>query len=120
MIIRWLPTIVFLTFHFLNEASLRTTGEELINPRVDTQQMFKEVFPDLEAHGLEALARRFNIEFIKHHRAMADIPALAQSYPGLKKLYLQKYDWQEKQLPNVEYLFERYLRIQQKGCDNAI
>ena len=100
-------------YSFLNEASLRTTGEELINPRIDTQQMFKEVFPDLEAHGLEALARRFNIEFVKHHRAMADTMALAESYPGLKKLYLQKYDWQEKQLPNVDYLFERYLRIQQ-------
>ena len=28
-------------------------------------------------------------------------------------LFLQKYDWENKQLDNVEYLFERFLRIQQ-------
>lgn len=100
-------------YSFLNESSMRLYGKELTNPRVDTQQMFKEVYPDLEAHGLEALARKFGIEFTNHHRAMADTMALALAYPGLKKLYLQKYDWQEKQLANVDYLFERYVRIQQ-------
>lgn len=100
-------------YSFLNEASLRVFDKEITNPRIDTQQMFKEVFPDLESHGLEALTRKFNIEFTKHHRAMADTMGLALSYPELKKLYFQKYDWQEKQLDNVDYLFERYLRIQQ-------
>ena len=38
---------------------------------------------------------------------------LALAYPKLKKLFLQKYDWENKQLENVEYLFERFLRIQQ-------
>ena len=33
--------------------------------------------------------------------------------PKLKKLYLQRLDWQKKQLNNVDYLFDRYLRIQQ-------
>ncbi len=100
-------------YSFLNEASLRVTGKELKNPRIDTQQMFKEVFPDLESHGLEALTRKFNVEFTKHHRAMADTMGLALSYPKLKKLYFEKNDWQEKQLENINYLFERYLRIQQ-------
>ena len=44
---------------------------------------------------------------------MADTMGLALAYPALKKLYLQKYDWEVKQLDNVEYLFERFLRIQQ-------
>lgn len=100
-------------YSFLNEASLRVMGRELTNERIDTQQMFKEVFPDLESHGLEALTRKFSVEFTKAHRAMADAMGLALAYPELKKLYLQKYDWQEKQLTNVDYLFERYLRIQQ-------
>ncbi|HNW26594.1 MAG TPA: 3'-5' exonuclease [Candidatus Gastranaerophilaceae bacterium] len=100
-------------YSFLNEASLRLFNKEITNPRIDTQQMFKEVFPDLESHGLENLTKKFNVEFTKHHRAMADTMGLALAYPGLKKLYLQRYDWQEKQLENVEYLFERYLRIQQ-------
>ena len=30
----------------------------------------------------------------------------------MKKLYVQKYDWENKQLENVEYLFERFLRLQ--------
>lgn len=100
-------------YSFLNEACIRNYDKELINPRIDTQQMFKEVYPDIVSHGLEALARKFNVEFKNHHRAMADTMALALAYPDLKKMYFQKYDWQEKQLENVEYLFERYLRIQQ-------
>ncbi len=99
-------------YTFLNEASLRTTGNELKNPRVDSQQMFKEVYPDLFSHGLDALSAKFNVDLENHHRAMADTMALAQSYPKLKKLYLQKFDWEVKQLDNVDYLFERFLRIQ--------
>ncbi len=99
-------------YTFLNEASLRTTGKELINTRIDSQQMFKEVYPDLESHGLEALTKKFNVDLTNHHRAMADTMGLALAYPKLKKLYLQKYDWEVKQLDNVEYLFERFLRIQ--------
>jgi len=100
-------------YTFLNEASLRTTGKEITNTRIDSQQMFKEVYPDLDSHGLEALTKRFHVELNNHHRAMADTMGLALAYPKLKKLYLQKYDWEVKQLENVEYLFERFLRIQQ-------
>lgn len=100
-------------YSFLNEASLRVFNKPLPNARIDTQQMFKEVFPDLESHGLDALTKKFNVEFTKHHRAMADTMGLALGYPQLKKLYFQKNDWQEKQLDNIDYLFERYLRIQQ-------
>ena len=100
-------------YSFLNEAKKRVFGEELKNPRIDTQQMFKEVYPELESHGLEALTNKFNVELNNHHRAMADAMGLALAYPKLKKLYLQKYDWEVKQLDNVEYLFERFLRIQQ-------
>ena len=100
-------------FTFINEASKRVFGKEITNARIDTQQMFKEVYPDLESHGLEALTEKFKVPLTNHHRAMADTMGLALAYPKLKKLYLQKYDWEQKQLDNVEYLFERYLRIQQ-------
>ena len=100
-------------YSFLNEAKLRVTGEKLENPHIDTQAMFKEIAPDLESHGLEALTERFNVELNNHHRAMADTMGLALAYPKLKKLYLQRLDWQKKQLDNVDYLFDRYLRIQQ-------
>ena len=100
-------------FSFLNEAKKRVMGEELKNPRIDTQVMFKEIAPDLDSHGLEALTNRFNVELNNHHRAMADTMGLALAYPKLKKLYLQRLDWQKKQLDNVDYLFDRYLRIQQ-------
>ena len=75
--------------------------------------MFKEICPDLESHGLVALTEKFNVTMENHHRAMDDTMGLALAYPKLKKLYLQKYDWQVKQLDNIDYLFERYLRIQQ-------
>lgn len=100
-------------YSFLNEAKKRVFGEELTNPRIDTQIMFREIAPDLESHGLEALTHRFNVELHNHHRAMADTMGLALAYPKLKRLYLQRLDWQKKQLNNVDYLFDRYLRIQQ-------
>ena len=100
-------------YSFLNEASLRVTGNEITNPRIDSQQMFKEIYPDLDSHGLEALTNKFHVDLTNHHRAMADTMGLALAYPALKKLYFQKYDWEVKQLDNVDYLFERYLRIQQ-------
>ena len=98
---------------FINEASKRVFGKEIENERIDTQQMFKEVYPDLEAHGLNALTDKFKVELTNHHRAMGDTMGLALAYPKLKKLYLQRLDWQRKQLMNVDYLFDRYLRIQQ-------
>lgn len=100
-------------YSFLNEASKRVFGKELENTRIDSQQMFKEIYPDLDSHGLEALTTKFNVDLTNHHRAMADTMGLALAYPKLKKLYNQKYDWESKQLDNIEYLFERYLRIQQ-------
>ena len=100
-------------YSFLNEAKIRVTGKKLENPHIDTQVMFKEIAPDLESHGLEALTDRFNVDLTNHHRAMADTMGLALAYPKLKKLYLQRLDWQKKQLANVDYLFDRYLRIQQ-------
>ena len=100
-------------YTFINEASKRVFGQEINNPRIDSQQMFKEIYPDMESHGLEALTAKFKVPLDNHHRAMADTMGLALAYPKLKKLYLQKYDWESKQLENIEYLFERYLRIQQ-------
>lgn len=100
-------------YSFINEASKRVFGKEITNERIDTQQMFKEVYPELEAHGLNALTEKFNVELKDHHRAMGDTMGLALAYPALKKLYKQRFNWENKQLENVEYLFERYLRIQQ-------
>lgn len=98
---------------FLNESSKRLYGKSIDNARIDSQFLFKEVYPDLDSHGLENLMLKFNVEFDTRHRAMADTIGLALAYPRLKKLYDKKYDWQLKQIGNIEYLFERYLRIQQ-------
>lgn len=100
-------------YSFINEACKRVFKKRFTNERIDTQQMFKEVCPDLESHGLVALTNKFGVTMENHHRAMDDTMGLALAYPKLKKLYLQKYDWQTKQLENIDYLFERFLRIQQ-------
>lgn len=75
---------VIFDYSFLNEAKLRVLGEKLENPRIDSQVMFKEIAPDLESHGLEALTKRFNVDLTNHHRAMADTMGLALAYPKLK------------------------------------
>ena len=89
---------VIFDYSFINEASLRLYEKGITNPKVDTQQMFKEIAPELESHGLACLTERFNVEMKDHHRAMADTMGLALAYPKLKKLYTQKFDWQSKQL----------------------
>ena len=99
-------------FSFINEASKRVFDKEITNERIDTQQMFKEVYPDLESHGLNVLTEKFKVDLTNRHRAMGDTMGLALAYPKLKKLYLQRYDWENKQLENVQYLFERFLRLQ--------
>lgn len=100
-------------YNFLNESSKRLYNKPIENQRIDSQFLFKEVYPEFESHGLENLMTKFNVEFDTRHRAMADTIGLAEAYPKLKKLYEKKYDWQLKQVDNIEYLFERYLRIQQ-------
>lgn len=104
---------VIFDYSFLNEVSISLYNKEIKNRRIDTQHMFREVFPEEFSHGLESLMKRFNVEFTTRHRAMADTQGLAEAYPQLKRLYEQKYDWQLAQTENISYLFERYLRIQQ-------
>ena len=104
---------VIFDYSFINEASIRQTGKPITNTRIDSQMMFKEIYPDLESCGLESLMNKFNVEFSTRHRAMADTEGLAKAYPELKKLYEKKYAWQIQQIQNIDYLFERYLRIQQ-------
>ena len=100
-------------WNFLNEASKRVFNKPITNIRIDSQFLFKEVYPDLDSHGLENLMIKFDVEFDTRHRAMADTVGLALAYPKLKKLYDKKYDWQLKQIESIDYLFERYIRIQQ-------
>ncbi len=104
---------VIFDYSFLNEASLRHRNKPLNNHRVDSQFLYKEVFPEEECPNLDNLAARFGLYVENRHRAMGDTEILAKIYPKLKKLYEKKYDWQLKQLDNIEYLFERYLRVQQ-------
>ena len=99
-------------FSFLNRTSKRLYSMPLENRYIDTQQMFKEVYPQMESCGLECLMNTFNVDFSTRHRAMADAEGLALCYPALKKMYFQKYDWQLSQIQNADYLFERYLRLQ--------
>jgi len=104
---------VIFDYNFLNQASKLLYGKEIINHRIDTQHMFREVFPEEFSHGLGALMNRMEVDFPTRHRAMADTKGLALAYPKLKQLYDQKYSWQQSQPKNINYLFERYLRIQQ-------
>ena len=104
---------VIFDYSFLNEASLRHRNKPLNNHRVDSQFLYKEVFPEEECPNLDNLAARFGLYVENRHRAMGDTEILAKIYPKLKKLYEKKYDWQLKQLDNIEYLFERYLSVQQ-------
>ena len=103
---------VIFDFSFINQASKIVYGKEITNRTIDSQSLFREVFPDEPSHGLEALMNRMGVEYSTRHRAMADTIGLAKSFPKLIKLYEQRYNWQLSQIDKVPYLFERYLRIQ--------
>ena len=103
---------VIFDYSFLNRASKIVLDKEITNRTIDSQALFKEVFPDEISHGLEALMNRMGVEYSTRHRAMADTEGLAKSFPKLLKLYEQRFNWQLSQIDKVPYLFERYLRIQ--------
>lgn len=104
---------VIFDYSFLNKASHDLYGKYLTIQRVDTQHIFREVFPDEFSHGLSSLLKRFDVEVETRHRAMADARGLALAYPQLMKMYKQKYEWQIAQFGSMNYMFERFLRIQQ-------
>lgn len=104
---------VIFDFNFIKQACKELYGTRITNPRIDTLVMYKEVFPDEHSHSLESLLKRLNIESGTRHRAMADTKDLAIAFPVLEDLFNQKYEWQMSQIKNINYLFERYLRIQQ-------
>lgn len=103
---------VIFDYSYINQASLTLYGKELPNRRIDTLHMFKEVFPEERSHSLESLMTRFDVKLENKHRALADAYGLAQVYGKLKSLYDERYSWQRSQLDNIQYLLERYLRIQ--------
>jgi DNA polymerase III epsilon subunit family exonuclease len=99
-------------YSFINEATKALYGKRFLNNRIDTFEMYRSVFPDEPSHGLNALLRRFGYEEDVLHRALDDAMCLAKVYFPLRELYEQKYGWQLSQIKNVNYLVERYLRIQ--------
>ncbi|MGE0201461.1 MAG: PolC-type DNA polymerase III [Candidatus Melainabacteria bacterium] len=99
-------------YSFINEACKSTLGHRFANPRIDTFEMYRSVFPDETSHGLSSMLAKFGFESDVKHRALDDAMCLARCYPRLRGLYEQKYAWQLAQLPNIEYLVERYLRLQ--------
>lgn len=103
---------VIFDYNFINQASLKYLEKPITNKRIDTQHMFREVFPEEFSHGLSALLERFKVIPEGRHRAMADAKSLAIAYPSLKALYDKKFAWQLGQTNNIEYLIERYVRIQ--------
>jgi DNA polymerase III epsilon subunit family exonuclease len=99
-------------YTFINQACKTVLGQRFDNPRIDTFELFRQVFPEEPSHGLSALLRRFGCPPHNAHRALSDAMALAEVYPRLRALYRQKLSWQFQQLPNIDYLLERYLRLQ--------
>lgn len=99
-------------YSFINEAHKAIYGKRFLNNRIDTFEMYRQVFPDEHSHGLRSLLHRFGYIEEVQHRALDDAMCLAKVYPRLRMLYEQKYAWQLSQLKNVPYLVERYIRMQ--------
>jgi DNA polymerase III epsilon subunit family exonuclease len=103
---------VVFDYSFITEAYKKYLNKRFLNPRICSQELYMALFPEEVSHGLSSLARKFGIESHVEHRALDDAMQLAQVYPQLRKLYMQKHSWKFSQLENMEYLLERYLRLQ--------
>jgi DNA polymerase III epsilon subunit family exonuclease len=99
-------------YSFINEAHKTLYNKRWKTHKIDTLEMYRSVFPDEPSHGLASLLARFGFEPEVKHRALDDAICLANCYPKLRALYEQRYRWQLDQLQNIEYLVERYLRMQ--------
>ncbi len=99
-------------YSFINEACKTVYDKKFSNHRIDTFEMYRSVFPDETSHGLSSLLAKFNFDSDVKHRALDDAQCLAKVYPKLRQLYEQKFAWQLTQLANIDYLVERYQRIQ--------
>lgn len=102
-------------YSFINEACKALYGNRFRNHRIDTFEMFRSVFPEEPSHSLSSMLERFGFDGTVKHRALDDAMGLAKVYLPLRELYEQKYSWQLSQMKNIQYLVERYLRIQ-KTC----
>lgn len=103
---------VVFDYSFINEACKTVLNRRFKNLRICTLEMYRTVFPEEPAHGLTHLLARFGKPHFVSHRALDDALQLASVYPRLRELYIQQQRWQFSQLDNVEYLLERYLRLQ--------
>ncbi|MGX7091398.1 PolC-type DNA polymerase III [Hutsoniella sourekii] len=57
---------------FINKAYKNLGMEEAKNPVIDTLELSRLVNPELRAHRLNTLAKRYNIPLEQHHRAVYD------------------------------------------------
>jgi DNA polymerase III epsilon subunit family exonuclease len=98
-------------FTFINQAYRTHLGQNFANHRIDTYDLFRQLFPDETSHGLAAMLARFGCPPHNAHRALEDTLALASVYPQLLALYEKKHQWRLNQLPQAPYLLERYGQI---------
>ena len=99
-------------YSFINEAHKVIYSKRWKVRKIDTLEMYRSVFPDEPSHSLSSMLDRFGFDSHVSHRALDDAQNLARCYPQLRKLYEQRYQWQLNQLNQIEYLVERYLRMQ--------
>jgi DNA polymerase III epsilon subunit family exonuclease len=106
-------SVVF-DYSFITEAYKRHLGTRFLNPRICTLELYKSVFPEEHSHGLNSMLHRFgHAEDVVDHRALGDALQLAKVYPSLRKLYLQKHRYRYQQLEQINFLVERFVRLQQ-------
>ncbi|WAA10750.1 PolC-type DNA polymerase III [Fervidibacillus albus] len=60
---------------FLNAGYDKIGFGKVTNPVVDTLELARFLYPELKNHRLNTLAKKFNVELTKHHRAIYDAEA---------------------------------------------
>lgn len=99
------------------QAKANASGVAFDNPVVDTLQLSRGLFPKLQKHKLDAVAKHLNIKMDNHHRALDDAKTTAQIF--VKCLELLKASSIET-IDDIDKLFENQEDFKKAASYHAI
>lgn len=112
--------------NFLYDNCIKYTGKPLTNDFVDTLRIAKSFVKDTYNHKLSTLAKKFEVDYDNHHRALNDVMITNEIYKKLKYLKENYVEIRMKELQpyltsNLDYTNKKIsIKSKLKYLDNAL
>lgn len=76
---------------FLKSVYRQLYNEELNISFLDTLAMARYMYPEIKRHGLKAMAKKFSVQLVEHHRAIYDTEATVNVFLGMMNEYISRF-----------------------------